>query len=159
MKAPIHFCRGDIIRTNPADGFYGVAIVLDDGKKVELAPNKWSYPLCHIAVTPCRFDFEFDRQEIINLRLEPLIFQEFQIINNKRTFLRNKICVDIYTNRNKGKLPVIGNINPESVYKEELLWEPQFDRFHFRGDPTSDLGYEAYCDWRRKQPGVSSPLR
>lgn len=32
----IHFCKGDIIRTNPENGFYGVAVVLNDGVKLEI---------------------------------------------------------------------------------------------------------------------------
>lgn len=35
------FKRGDVIRTNPQTGFYGIAVVLDDGVKVELSPNNW----------------------------------------------------------------------------------------------------------------------
>jgi hypothetical protein len=27
------FKKGDVIRTNPEEGFYGIAVVLDDGKK------------------------------------------------------------------------------------------------------------------------------
>lgn len=149
MKVPTNFCKGDIIRTNPIYGLYGIAIVLDDGKKLELSPNKWSYPMCHIAITPYIFDYEFDIEDIRNFKLEPLIFEQFQIINNERKFLRNKLCIDIYTNRNKGKLPVIGNVDPQNIYKEELVWRPQFDRFHFSGDPKSNLGYEAYINWSR----------
>lgn len=52
------FCKGDVIRTNPEKGFYGIAIVLDEGKKIELSPGNWSYPMCHIAITPLLFQFE-----------------------------------------------------------------------------------------------------
>lgn len=31
------FKKGDVIRTNPADGLYGIAVVLDDGEKQELS--------------------------------------------------------------------------------------------------------------------------
>ena len=34
------FRKGDVIRTNPQKGFYGIAVVLDDGVKLELSPNK-----------------------------------------------------------------------------------------------------------------------
>lgn len=35
MEIPKIFTKGDIIRTNPKEGFYGIAIVLDDGRKIE----------------------------------------------------------------------------------------------------------------------------
>ncbi len=58
------FKRGDVIRTNPQDGFYGIAVVLDDGVKLELSPNKWSYPMCHIAITPLIYDYEVTISDI-----------------------------------------------------------------------------------------------
>lgn len=150
MKIPNLFRKGDIIRTNPKDGFYGIAIVLDDAEKTELSPGKWSYPMCHIAIMPYIFDYEFVIEDIANLKLEPLIFTQYQIINDEKKFLRNKICIDIYTNKNKSELPVIGNIDPTNIYTEELLWKPQFDRFHLSGDPTrANLGSEAYSNWNR----------
>lgn len=149
MEVPKIFSKGDIIRTNPKEGFYGLAIVLDDGRKVELQPNIISKPLCHIAITPYIFDYEFDIEVIRDLKLEPLIFTQYQIVNGERLFLRNKLCIDIYTNKNKSKLPVIGKIDPKLIYTEELLWKPQFDKFCLKGDPNSDLGHEAYINWQR----------
>ena len=61
-------------------------------------------------------------------------------------FLRNKLQIDIYINKNKLKLPIIGKIDPKVIYKEELLWKPQFDKFRLGGDPSSGLGREAYIN-------------
>ena len=36
------FSKGDVIRTNPEEGFYGIAVVLSDGKQLEVAPGKMS---------------------------------------------------------------------------------------------------------------------
>ena len=58
------FCKGDVIRTNPEKGFYGIAIVLDEGKKIELSSGHWSYPMCHIAITPLLFRFEANIDDI-----------------------------------------------------------------------------------------------
>ena len=150
MKTPNYFSKGDIIRTNPKEGFYGIAIVLDDAKKIELSPGKWSYPICHIAIMPYIFDYAFDIKDTISLKLEPLIFTQYQRINGERKFLRNKLCIDIYTNKNKSGLPVIGNMDITNIYTEEMLWKPQFDRFHLSGDPTrTNLGSEAYTNWTR----------
>ncbi|MBJ2190004.1 MAG: hypothetical protein JFT10_04040 [Muribaculaceae bacterium] len=59
------FKRGDVIRTNPQDGFYGIAVVLDDGVKLELSPNKWSYTMCHIAITHLIYDYEVTINDIV----------------------------------------------------------------------------------------------
>lgn len=149
MEIPKLFRKGDIIRTNPNEGFYGIAIVLDEGRKIELQPNMMSKPLCHIAITPHIFDYEIDIDDIRNLKLEPLIFTQYQIVKGEKRFLRNKLCIDIYTNKNKPKLPVIGKVDPQVVYAEELLWKPQFDKFCLKGDPGSSLGHEAYINWQR----------
>ena len=34
------FSKGDVIRTNPEEGFYGIAVVLSDSKQLEFAPGK-----------------------------------------------------------------------------------------------------------------------
>lgn len=151
MNTPRFFRKGDIIQTNPKAGFYGIAVVLDDAEEIELSENKRSKPLCHIAVTPYIFDCEPDTEDMKNLHFEPLLFTQYKIVNGEKVFLRNKLCVDIYTNRNKANLPVIGNMDPSNIYKEKLLWQPQADRFHLSGDPGSRLGLEAYINWERKQ--------
>jgi len=54
--------------------------------------------------------------------------------------------VHIFTVRNVAQLPVIGNINPSHIYKEELSWKPMPDKFHWYGDIDKWLGREAYID-------------
>ena len=58
------FSKGDVIRTNPEHGFYGVAVVLDDCKKIELSPGRFSYPMCHIAITPLLFQYKITMEDI-----------------------------------------------------------------------------------------------
>lgn len=108
-----------------------------------------SKPLCHIAITPHIFDYEIDIEDIRNLKLKPLIFTQYQIVNGEKLFLRNKLRIDIYTNKNKQKLPIIGKANPKVIYAEELLWEPQFDKFFLSGEPSSSLGREVYINWQK----------
>lgn len=38
-----HFEKGDIIVTEPVEGYYGIAVVLDDGHRLELNPGRYSY--------------------------------------------------------------------------------------------------------------------
>ena len=37
------FQKGDVIMTTPESGYYGVAIVLDDAKPIELSPGTLTY--------------------------------------------------------------------------------------------------------------------
>lgn len=149
------FCKGDVIRTNPEPGFYGIAVVLSDGEKTELSPGRWSYPMCHIAITSLLFQYEVSIDDIDISNLKPTTFQSyFRRKDGTLVPYRNKICIDIYTTRNKANLPVIGNIDPSVVYDEPLSYEGSEDSFHLRGDPTDYLGREAYINWCRDN-GIS----
>lgn len=144
------FKRGDVIRTNPQDGFYGIAVVLDDGVKLELSPNKWSYPMCHIAITPLIYDFEVTINDIDLAQLYPLRFLRCYSLDNIPEFFKEELLVHIHTTRNVAELPVIGNIDPSNIYQNELSWQPKSDRFFFRGDIQKYLGREAYLNWLDK---------
>lgn len=143
--------KGDVIRTNPEPDFYGVAVVLSKPEKMELQPGNWSYPLCHIMITPIIFKHEIIMEDINYNDLKPLIFQQF--FKRKDGILvpwRIKTCVDIYTNRNKSDLTVIGNIDTSGIYKDPLLFEIHENGFHLCGDINSHLGREAYINWLRE---------
>ena len=145
------FCKGDVIRTNPEPGFYGIAVVLNDSKKIEISPGKWSYPMCHIAITSLIFQFEVCIDDIDFTTLKPMSFLTF--FHRKDGIdipWRNKLCIDIYTNRNKANLPIIGSIDPSVVYDEPLLFDVSEDGFHLSGDSTISLGREAYINWCRE---------
>ena len=141
------FRKGDVIRTNPQKGFYGIAVVLDDSVKLELSPNKWSYPMCHIAITHLIYDYEVTIEDIDIPQLHPLRFQRCYCLKNTPEFFKEELLVHIYTTRNVAELPVIGNINPSNIYRGDLSWEPQSDRFFFYGDVQKYLGREAYLNW------------
>lgn len=146
-----NFKKGDVVLTNPQEGFYGIAIVLDEGQKVELSPGRWSYPMCHIAKTALLFDHEICIDELDIDNLKPMTFLTyFKCEDGMRTPWRNKICIDIYTTRNKAKLPIIGNIDPTLVWKGDLSFEPSTDGFHICGDVSASLGREAYINWDRE---------
>lgn len=145
------FYKGDVIRTNPEKGFYGIAIVLDDGKKMELSPGRWSYPMCHIAITPLLFQFEVNIDDIDITTLKPMTFLTyFKQEERKKIPWRHKLCIDIYTTRNKSNLPVIGNIDTTSICDSPLPFIVSENGFHVRGDVDDSLGREAYINWCRK---------
>lgn len=149
-KKKIHFCKGDIIRTNPENGFYGVAVVLNDGVKLELSPGRFSYPMCHIAITPLLFNYKIDMNDIDINELKPMLFTTY--FKNNETFIpwKSKICIDIYTTRNKADLPIIGNVDMILIWDKPLSFEASPDGFHLCGDVSQSLGIEAYIQWCRE---------
>lgn len=151
--------KGDVIRTNPEPDFYGIAVVLSTPEKIELQPGNWSYPLCHIMITPLIFKYEVMIQDINSNDLKPLIFQQF-FKRKDGVFIpwRLKTCIDIYTNRNKSDLPVIGNIDTSEIYKAPLRFEVDENGFHLCGDVDKHLGREAYINWLRENEGSEYDL-
>ena len=144
------FSKGDVIRTNPEEGFYGIAVVLNDPRKIEIATGKLSKPLCHIAITPLIFQHKVTLDELVISDLKPLIFNRKYIQKDgKAVPLRKEISIMIYTNRNIADLPIIGNIDSSKIYDGELLFKPQLDRFYFCGEikPGSLFGREAYLSY------------
>lgn len=143
------FNKGDIILTNPEEGYYGIAVVLDDGLKLEIEPGKWSYPMCHIAITPLIFDFKPTMNDLEVSQLKPLVFMRCFALKDQPERYRDELLVHIYTNRNVLDLPIIGNIDPINVYKGKMSWEPEWDKFHLCGDIGIHFGREAYIQWLR----------
>lgn len=145
------FHKGDVIRTNPEEGFYGIAVVLDDGEKQELSPGRWSYPMCHIAITSLLFNYEVCMDDIDTASLKPMSFQTyFKRDDGERVPWREKICIDIYTTRNKANLLVIGNVDPTSIWDGNLSFKPSSDGFHSCGYVSKSLGRVAYISWCRE---------
>lgn len=150
-KKMLHFRKGDIIRTNPKNGFYGVAVVLNDGVKLELSSGRWSYPMCHIAITPLLFNHEISIDDINVSELKPLRFLNyFKKSDGTLVPWDNRICINIYTTRNKVELPIIGNIDPILIWDNPLSFKVSSDGFHIRGDVSQSLGIEAYIQWCRE---------
>lgn len=144
------FCKGNIIMTTPETGYYGIAIVLDDAIPLELSPGRFSYPMNHILITPLLFNKPVTIDDIIIQDLKPLFFTEYYNKNGKRISWRNRICIDIYTNRNKANLTVIGNVDTSLIGDIPILsWEPMDDRFFLCGDVKPHLGREAYIQYWR----------
>ena len=142
------FSKGDVIRTNPEKGFYGIAVVLDEGQEMELSPGHWSYPMCHIAITPLLFQFEVNIDDIDISTLKPMTFlTHFKREDDKTIPWRAKLCIDIYTIRNKSNLPVIGNIDQAPICESHLAFTVSENGFHLCGDVDDSLGREAYINF------------
>ena len=144
------FAKGDIIMTTPEKGYYGVAVVLDDAISLELSPGRFSFPMNHILITPLLFTKPVSVEDINIQDLKPLVFTQYFNKDGKRIYWRNKLCIDIYTNRNKAGFLVIGNVDASLIRDiPALSWKPMDDRFHLCGDVASHLGREAYIQYCR----------
>jgi len=148
------FNKGDVILTNPVEGFWGIAIVLSEREKT----SKF-VPMCHIAVTPLIFQREVKLSELNLDDLTPLEFEQnytFALEKGKRKrepFSRIETCIGVYPRNNKVNLEIIGNINPEIVYNGPLPFEPLYGleiTFPLCGPVKHNLGSEAYTTWQKK---------
>ena len=143
------FNEGDIILTNPAEGFWGIAVVLSEREKTE----KY-HPMCHIAITPiiCKHKIEFIELKIEELK--PLEFKRVYALKNVEEFSKIETCIGVYTRRNKENIEIIGSINPKIVYDGPLPFEPWYDleiTWPLYGDTNESLGREAYITWKKQQ--------
>lgn len=143
------FQKGDVIMTTPEPGYYGIAIVLDDATPIELSPGRLSYPMNHIMITPLLFTEPVSMEDIDKEGLIPLVFTVYFDNNGELVFLRDQVCIYVYTNRNKEKYQVIGTVDTTDLYREPLLWEPLEDRFFWCGHVKNLLGREAYIQYCR----------
>ena len=146
------FSKGDVIMTNPEPGYYGIAVVLNDAASIELSPGRYSSPMNHIAITPLIFTRPITIDDLDKTELKAMTFKHYwnRTDNEGNPILFGEIlCIYIYTNRNKVNLPIIGKIDPSSIYEEPLLWDPHPDRFHLCGDVNTFLGREAYIQFCR----------
>jgi hypothetical protein len=141
------FNEGDVILTNPAEGFWGIAVVLSEREKTENY-----HPMCHIAITPIisRHKIEFNELKIEDLK--PLEFERVYALKNVDEFTKTETFIGVYTRKNKENFEVIGSINPKAVYDGPLPFEPRHDleiKWPLCGEPTKLLGREAYITWKK----------
>jgi len=140
---------GDVILTNPKEGFWGISVVLSEKEKT---PER--LPMCHIAITPLLFQHKVKFEEINIPDLVPLVFERVFSLKGREEFTREETCIGVYTRRNKENLEIIGSIDPTLVYNGPLPFEPWSDleiKWPLCGDPDKKLGREAYITWERKK--------
>jgi hypothetical protein len=146
------FNKGDVILTNPEEGFWGIAVVLSEREKT---PE--FFPMCHIAITPLIFQKEVAFSELNLDDLIPLEFErEYTFEKQKRKpepFSKTETCIGVYTRNNKANFKIIGNVNSERVYSGPLPFEPLIHlevTFPLCGNAEKFwLGREAFITWQR----------
>lgn len=147
MAAPRILSRGDVLKTNPLEGYWGCALVLSAQDET---PE--SDPMCHIGITSTVFTHDYDFEELEIEKLE-ILQRDRQI----RTGLDlacatvRETSIGMYSRAVDSSIDIIGNVDVSSVFTAPL-------EFKF-GDGTGDgwpgcgvveksLGYEAVHEWR-----------
>ena len=148
--------KGDVILTNPEEGFWGIAVVLSEREK-----TSEFYPMCHIAITPVisQEEIQFSELDINDLvplefdRLYTLEYQKKYKPKNFKPFEKKETCIGVYTRRNKANLKIIGKIDPKKIYNGPLPFEPKINSkitWPLCGDTDKNLGQEALIKWKEK---------
>lgn len=148
------FNEGDVILTNPVEGYWGIAVVLSEREKTEDY-----HPMCHIAITPIISEHKIEFSELRIEDLKPLEFERVYALKNVEEFIKIETCIGVYTRRNKENIEIIGSINPKFVYDGPLPFEPWYDleiTWPLCGDTNESLGSEAYITWKRQQKEIKN---
>jgi hypothetical protein len=143
------FNEGDVILTNPAEGVWGIAVVLSEREKTENY-----HPMCHIAITPIIRKHKIEFSELKIEELKPLEFERVFALKNVEEFSKIETCIGVYTRRNKENIEIIGSVNPKVVFNGPLPFDPWNDleiKWPLYGEPNKLLGREAYITWKRQQ--------
>jgi hypothetical protein len=138
---------GDVLRTNPCEGYWGCAVVLTVRDKTpEFAP------MCHIGITTSVYTHEYCFEELNLLELEILrIERQIRVAPNKYKLLRKETCIGIYSRRITPPVVVIGSADPVSLFSSPLEFiagDTTDGGWPFCGKIEQSLGNEAIHSWR-----------
>ena len=141
------FKVGDVIRTNPRDGFWGCAVVLDN----HLAPDTLR-DRCHIAITGTVRHAPFNLKELTDIELVVLEFERHYRPKSDVFGSRLETCITKYPNVRPGEIELIGNVSTTLVYRGPLSPTIGPGAGEFPLGSAVDLkrlGTEAVINWRR----------
>ncbi|WP_298756720.1 hypothetical protein [uncultured Psychroserpens sp.] len=145
MTKSSQFNKGNVILTNPEEGYYGIAVVLSEKKNTHEF-----YPWCHIAITPLIFERKVQLQELDINQLKPLVFKRSYNLKGKEKFFKEEISIGIYTRSNKHGFEILGSIDPKKVYDGPLPFMPLTGldiTFPMYDEVNNYLGREAFIQW------------
>ncbi len=149
MSKSVQLNRGDVILTNPEEGFWGIAIVLSERERTEEF-----LPMCHIAITPLIQQRPISMADLEASELKPLEFARgYRTVPNGPVYVMETL-IGVYTRRNKPGLAVLGMVDPLRCYSGPLPFYPNYGldlKWPICGDVTPKLGSEALVHWRRNQ--------
>lgn len=138
---------GDVIKTHPVDGYWGCAVVLTQREATEQFD-----PMCHIGITSTVLRNDFAFEDLDTSRFTILTMERRVRIDAETSATRRETCIGIYS-RKRSPLPVLGQIDPTSVFSEPLEFiagNGADGGWPFCGGVTKSLGNEAVHEWRAK---------
>ena len=137
---------GDAIRTNPQDGYWGLAVVLD-----LFAMERSTKEYVHIGITPVVRRHKFALEHVIADEIRILDFEKHYSPNPDLTLKKTVPSIYKYPNVHVSALEVIGYLSPCDVYSGPLSTHIGSDPGAFPLTPHIDryLGNEAVITWRR----------
>jgi hypothetical protein len=139
--------KGDVILTNPKQGFWGIAVVLTAAEKTDNFD-----PMCHIGVTPLVFKHAVTINEIDVKTLSVLVFERAVKLKPDQENARKETSIGIYSRKIKSPVTIIGNIDPSFMYDGLLSFTHDNQReinWPLCGNVSQSLGNEAVIAWRR----------
>jgi hypothetical protein len=153
MNAIKHLLEGDLLKTSPARGFWGCAVVL----KAPCRPvdDEMMSSMCHIGITSHIQVHDFVAQELDVTALDILeVDQEIRRAPNDYVPHRSVPAIGIYTNRINRHVQLLGSIDALGIYcssRTPLSWEVGDGTdggWPLCGEVSARLGYEAVHAWR-----------
>lgn len=138
---------GEVIKTNPREGFWGCAVVLSFREK-----TNESHSLCHIGITPLVMRHDFFWEEIAQNQFSVLVFERGIRVASNEYAPRTETCIGIYSAKRPPELSIIGSIDPLLVYPQTLTFEVGDGtnrEFPLYGKISATLGMEAINSWRK----------
>lgn len=141
---------GDVIRTHPARGYWGCAVVLSakdgDGR---------FYPMSHIGITTFISKTRYEFLQLARIKLKLVKFKSvIRVAPNEYYKSREtRTSIYIHTILPKPVVDVIGTTNPKKLYGKRLTFEPgdgTGNTFPWSGPLTAEAGDDAVNAWREK---------
>ena len=141
------FKPGDVIQTEPQEGYWGCAIVL---ASADGTTN--SHPRFHVGITPLVFRHDYAWSELGASGLSLLTFIRDVRMPSGEYGSRSETCIGIYTALTRGEVRVIGEVDPKQIYALPLdatVGNATAGHFPLCGPLTKAIGHEAVVAWRR----------
>lgn len=140
--------KGDVIKTNPQNGYWGCALVLNVREH-----NDEFQPLCLIAVTDfiSKEDFSFAQLPVEKLSVLN-IERSLRVGVNEYCDYGKEVCIEIHTRRMKSGQEVIGRIENFPFKMPVLTYEVGDGKgleYPLCGPITASLGFQAVIAWRK----------
>lgn len=140
---------GDVLKTNPTEGYWGCAIVLTARDKIDRFD-----PMCHIGITTTIFRHDYDFRELDLSSLQILEFdRQIRVAPGTYAALRRETCIGIYSRKLNPSAVVIGSIDISSLAPRSLefvVGNGADGGWPLCGPVKAHLGSEAVASWRSR---------